>query len=317
MSTRGRLLARLLGVAAMLAGSLVVGPAPAEAAWSGWREPAGYGRTYDAPAITTTSDGSVWVVVRGTDDRVYFNRLRASQWSGWIEVPGGRTTWVAPAVTGDPYGDLNIVVRGTDNRIWIMRWYGDTAGNGSWDTSWRVLVNSTTPTLAPAVLWNHTRYRLETYVRQAGNGLYRCYGYSCSGWTALDGGGATPSSPAAGWWPGPPSGYGYLVVRGTDNRLWRTTKTYSVAFGTDWWTWHSTFTTPEAPGVAVDTVGNLDVVALGATDNQVYLVRPSTITRIGTFTSTSAPAAAHTAYGLCVVATSMDNRIYYNCDPSR
>lgn len=316
MSTWGRLLAQLLSITALLAGSAAVAwPAPAQAAWTGWREPAGYGRTYDAPAITTTTDGSVWVFVRGTDNRIYYNRLKASQWSGWIEVPGGGFAWSAPAVTGDQHGDLQVVVRGTDERLHLARWYDNSSGVGTWQT-WQRLVDSGTTPSAPAVLTNERRDRLETYVRQSNNRIYRCYGYYCSGLTEVAGNGFTPSAPATGWWPGPESGYGYLVVRGTDNRLWRTTKTYDVAFGSNWWTWHPTFTTNDAPSVAVDTLGNLDVVVRG-TDNQVYLVRPSTVTNIGNFTTPSAPAAAHTPYGLCVVARSMDNRIFYNCDPSR
>jgi hypothetical protein len=306
-------MAVVVSLAAAITGVVAITPAPAHAAWRAWTEIPGGGSTFDAPAITTTTDGSVWVLVRGTNNRIYFNRLRGSGWSGWHEVPGNGFTYAAPAVTGDPYGDLNVTVRGTDGYLYLARWYDDSSGVGTW-YGWDLQVGEPTPTWAPTVMWNPSRYRYETYIRKSNNRIYSCFGYYCSTFSEVGGGGSTLASPAAGWWPGPAGGYGYLVVRGTDDRLWRTTKTQSVSFGTNWWTWHNTFTTWDTPSVAVDGVGNLDVVARG-TDNGVYWVRPSSVTRVGTLTTPSPVAAAHTRNGLCLVARQWDERIVYTCGP--
>ncbi|MGZ3628791.1 MAG: hypothetical protein ACXVDN_14140, partial [Ktedonobacteraceae bacterium] len=53
------------------------------AAWSGWSQvPPRNGFTYSGPAATVFQ-GTSYLFVRGTDDKIYQNRLVNNHWSGW------------------------------------------------------------------------------------------------------------------------------------------------------------------------------------------------------------------------------------------
>src|SRR6478735_740974 len=67
--------------------------------WTGWSQVPGGGATPDAPGATTYQ-GRLYVFVRGTDNKIYLNRLTGSSaWTGWSEVPGGGFTPSGPAAT--------------------------------------------------------------------------------------------------------------------------------------------------------------------------------------------------------------------------
>ena len=90
------------------------------AAWSGWREvPPRNGLTPDAPGATVYQ-GRSYLFVRGTDNRIYQNRLTNTSWSGWSQVPGNGLTPSGPAATVYQ-GRLYLFVRGTDNAIYRNR----------------------------------------------------------------------------------------------------------------------------------------------------------------------------------------------------
>jgi hypothetical protein len=59
--------------------------------------------------------------VRGTDDRIYQNKLHRSTWSGWSELPGGGLTPSGPAAARFGEDDLYVFVRGTDHGIYGNR----------------------------------------------------------------------------------------------------------------------------------------------------------------------------------------------------
>ena len=69
--------------------------APA-AFWTGWSQVPGGGATPDAPGATTYQ-GRLYVFVRGSDNKIYLNRLTGlGSWTGWGEVPGAGQTPSAP-----------------------------------------------------------------------------------------------------------------------------------------------------------------------------------------------------------------------------
>ena len=63
--------------------------------WSGWSEVPGAGLTLSASAAVSFDD-ALRLYVRGTDDRIYVNKLSNGTWSGWSEVPGAGATGDAP-----------------------------------------------------------------------------------------------------------------------------------------------------------------------------------------------------------------------------
>jgi hypothetical protein len=66
--------------------------------------------------VTSFSDGTMYLFVRGTDNRIYQNHYDRG-WGGWSEVPGGGSTPSAPAAANYQGGAV-VFVRGTDNRIY-------------------------------------------------------------------------------------------------------------------------------------------------------------------------------------------------------
>ena len=76
------------------------------------------------PSVPTppkpTEFASSIAFVRGTDNRIYLNRLRGFLWSGWSEVPGGGLTPSGPAATSYR-SHIYLFVRGTDNAIYVNR----------------------------------------------------------------------------------------------------------------------------------------------------------------------------------------------------
>jgi hypothetical protein len=83
--------------------------------WSGWTEVKGDGRTGDAPAAAVY-DGKLYVVVRGVEDRVFYNSYDGG-WSGWTEAGGNGRISAAPSAAVY-HGELYVVVRGVQDRIY-------------------------------------------------------------------------------------------------------------------------------------------------------------------------------------------------------
>ena len=86
------------------------------AAWSGWGQVPGNGFTPSGPAATVYN-GTSYLFVRGTDNKIYQNVLTNTHWSGWRQVPGNGLTLSRPGAT--VYQNrLYLFVQGTDSRIY-------------------------------------------------------------------------------------------------------------------------------------------------------------------------------------------------------
>jgi hypothetical protein len=156
-------------------------------AWStNWDSPGG--STTATPA--SLSDGSVLhLVVRGSDNVIYYNSLRFSTglWLGWVSLAG--TTPSAPALTQDFSGAIHLVVRGADNVL-----YHKSLVGGVWSASWDT-PGGLTP-VAPAVIAPGTALAVlvagndgRVYYNSLSSGTW-------SGWLGL--GGSTSETPALG-----------------------------------------------------------------------------------------------------------------------
>ena len=151
--------------------------------------------------------GSLHLFVRGTDNRIYQNRLTGNRWSRWTEVPGGGLTTSGPAVTVHR-GALYLAVRGTDNAVYVQRYDGQWRG-------WQRVPTGATPD-APAIV---------SYMGSSGSSCgaptTASTGPPCrapnqwSAWTEVPGGGLTPSGPGAVVY----RGNLYLLVRGTNDGI--------------------------------------------------------------------------------------------------
>jgi hypothetical protein len=130
--------------------------------WSGWNQVPGNGLTPDAPAATRFQ-GTLFLFVRGTDNRIYVNQLNGSTWSNWNQVPGNGLTPSGPAAT--QYGNtLYLFVRGTDNKIYV-----NTFDGSSWSGWSEVPGNGLTPDAPGATRFAKTLYLL---VRGTDNRIY-------------------------------------------------------------------------------------------------------------------------------------------------
>jgi hypothetical protein len=111
----------MIGLAAVAPADAHVasGHARAAVAWSGWSEVPGAGATRDAPEAVNYR-GDQYLFVRGTDNKIYLNRLSNGGWSGWSEVPGAGATLSAPAAVSFRHA-LRLYVRGTDDRIYVNK----------------------------------------------------------------------------------------------------------------------------------------------------------------------------------------------------
>ena len=89
----------------MLRGSLV---------WVGWTRVVG--STPSRPALCVASESEVYMVVRGSDNRVYVNRWTGSAWAGWGRIPTG-TTLNGPSLAVRD-GQLYVAVRGMNGGIY-------------------------------------------------------------------------------------------------------------------------------------------------------------------------------------------------------
>ena len=116
-----RNLAKILAAASAVA-LVVPDYAAAQVQWTGWSEVPGGGLTRDAPAAVAYGD-RLYLIVRGTNDHIFVNRLDGTTWTGWSEVPGGGLTLSGPAAA--VYRDrLYLIVRGTNDHIFVNRYDG-------------------------------------------------------------------------------------------------------------------------------------------------------------------------------------------------
>ena len=95
--------------------------------WSGWDSLGTAVLTNSKPSVAVDGFGfelvgkwrAVHVVVRGTDNKVMYNRLPAmsSTWAGWVQVQGGLTI-SEPAFINSKAGRFDLVVVGPSSRVY-------------------------------------------------------------------------------------------------------------------------------------------------------------------------------------------------------
>jgi hypothetical protein len=155
--------------------------------WSGWRSVGG--ATSDSPSISAVN-GMLHLVVRGTDNRVYYNRydVQNALWLGYSSL-GGATSHKPAIVSYTFEGStiLDVVVTGTDSHPYHKHW---DAASG-W-TSWMAIDGTTNGN--PVLLYCQSSVWLG--VMGADNGIYitKYDGNSWSSWQKQPG--STNSTPS-------------------------------------------------------------------------------------------------------------------------
>jgi hypothetical protein len=190
--------------------------------------------------------GNLSVVLRGTDNGIYQNRLTGSGWLGWTAIPGATPLPPAMVKNGEV---LELVVQGTDSNLYHNRFDGT-----NW-VGWTALPGVSIDT--PALAMNNGM--LELVVRGLDNGIFhnRFDGTSWAGWTTIPGQAASAPALAGG-------GFLELVVHGTDNGIY-----HNRFDGTSWLGWTKLpGATNDAPAVA-ENGPVLDLVVRG-TNNGIY-----------------------------------------------
>jgi hypothetical protein len=279
--------------------SLTIGPC------GGWSPVPGGGLTPSSPE-GVAFNGEPWLFVRGTNNRLYLNRLTGGSWTGWSEVPGGGLTPSSPgAVVFN--NELYLFVRGTDDALYLNRWTGT-----SWAGWGGVPGGGRTPSSPAAAVWNNALY---LFVRGTDSRIYinGLSGSAWTGWGEVPGGGFTPSRPTATVFQSTL----YLVVQGTNNHIYD--KSFTLAGWTGWAEVPGGGLTPSGPTAAVFT-GELRYFVRG-TNERIYQNRLPAGAG-GTWTGWSEVSgngltpselgATATASTLYLVVRGTDNGIYVN-----
>jgi FtsP/CotA-like multicopper oxidase with cupredoxin domain len=198
----------------------------ATGAISGWSAIAG--STPSSPTLTT--DGRVLaLVVRGSDNRVYYNVYDPTtlQWSNWRFTHTGVTNdKPAAAILGDK---LFIVVRGITLGSDVL-YYGTADLSSDTFSGWIALGG--TSTSAPVLASLHITSGLCVVVRGSNNAVYlnRWNGATWQGWNALPSG-STPKSPAIAVYENTL----HVVVTGMDgSSLWYNTMNLNTSAMGSW-----------------------------------------------------------------------------------
>jgi hypothetical protein len=201
--------------------------------WSIWTAVPGFGTTIDAPAaVRLGGAGLLYLLVRGPESGIYFNRLDTSGgsevWSGWREIPGRGRTPSAPAVT--PYedhqgNDLAVFVRDYNNGIAYNRY---SSHRDAW-TGWSLVPGGGQTPSAPAVAY--LGGLLHVFVQDTIGGIQynrtEPYGDTrWTGWRPVPGGGFTPSAPGAAFGANGGSFALSVVARGFDNLVYENVLDY-------------------------------------------------------------------------------------------
>jgi hypothetical protein len=261
------------------------------------------GATAAGPAAAIYN-GELSLIVRGTDNAIYYTRMNSGVWTGWTPL-GGVTLSEPTAVAFN--GELWVFVRGTTDRVYVNRFNGV-----SWSGWSEVPGGGLTPSGPAAAVLNNEIY---LFVRGTTNRLYlnRLTAGGWTGWSEVPGGGLTPDAPAVmvaqstvrvvvrgmdnhiydslfglffGWtgWAEVPGGgltlsapavtffkdQIWYFVRGTDNRLYR--NFLPLGLGGNWSGWGEVAgggLSPSPPGAAA-TSTMLYLVVKG-TDSEIYL----------------------------------------------
>ena len=206
-------------------------------------------------------EGILHLVVRGTNNKIYYGRLEelTGAFTGWSQVGG--TTPSKPAIAIDQgSGYLWVAVRGMDDGIYIK---GMNLSTGDW-SEWERLPGKTSE--APAIAAHNDM--LHIVVKGVSDnslwhGIYDIGLGEFLGWNKVSG--ATPSAPDLAV---DSRGYIYLAVRGMNDKIY-----INRYDGSSWLGWEQipTGTTAQGPAIAFDSNDNLHVmVTSSAGDGRIY-----------------------------------------------
>ena len=210
-------------------------PLPPPSPFSGWAGIPIGGATLSGPAVTIY-EGEPFVVVHGTDHRIYYARQMAGTWTGWTSLPG--STFTRPSVVVYD-GDVWIFVRGTDSRL-----YRNIMSGSTWSGWAEVPGSGLTPSGPATVIFENM---LSLYVRGTDNRLYqnRWNGSIWDGWRAVPGDTFTLSAPSAAVFDSTL----HLVIHRADDRIVHNLKTAAGWVG--WSEVPGSGATPSEPAATV------------------------------------------------------------------
>ena len=85
------------------------------------------------PAASSPAPGRFDIVVRGTDNRVYFRSWNGSSWSNYAWLNGGQTTQDPDAF--GVLGRTNVYVTGTNGFLYQTQRPSGSASFGAWSAT--------------------------------------------------------------------------------------------------------------------------------------------------------------------------------------
>ena len=171
--------------------------------WSAQRRLGGVIVGAPAAAVARTT---VVVAARGTDNTLRLRMMHNGTWGRWTSWGGALSA--SPAITGGSDGRIDAFVRGKNNALWTR-----TLRPGHPLTAWKSLGGRLST--APAAVTIQDNY----FDVAAGGTDHAVWTAStATKWAWKSVGGRTFSAPAIGYIP--QSNGEYILIRGTDGRLW-------------------------------------------------------------------------------------------------
>jgi len=255
--------------------------------------------TFNTNIISETSgqQKNVFLVVRESDNRIYYRTLSNNVWGNWKDVPGGNIFGTPAAVVYDD--KLYMIVQGTDANSFL---FGSVDLSDESFSGWSYLSGATSskPTL---VCWEN-REQLVLVIRGKDNRIYhrqyRILTESWGSWKAVPTG-TTIDSPAAAI----DGDYLDLVVRGMDDDLYHQ-RIYLPTQNYLGWAWISG-TTPSAPTLVSNYRSEGDdhllYLIVRGSDNGIYMR-----SYYGSWSSwTSLPGGTNNAVGASIQPSKPDS----------
>ena len=259
------------------------------------------GATSACEPLTVVPPTSMFSVVRGTDNGIYWNQYTGSSWVGWSQLPGATLDGPGAVQCG---GQLYLAVQGTDNGIY----FGSLNTGTKVFSGWSQLPGGAT--LSGPGLAADSSCNLFLAVRGTDNGVY-LNTYTSGSWHAWS---QLPGATKAGPGVAVTASTIYLAVRGTDDAIYFSRVTRSGMTFNGWTSVGGA--TKGRPGLAA--VSDSEVyMTVGGTDNGIYLNKWNG----GGWAGWATPAGGATLSGPGLIATGgklylmvhgTDNGIYWS-----
>ena len=225
--------------------------------------------TSSTPALTTfyyMNDWYLFCLIRGQDNNLYYAWYDGwSQYWGWYAGASwlnGQTKDVPAVATFN--NKIYVVVRGMDDGIYFRGGTPDYAYI-NWVSSWEKLPGKT---LSAPTLWANDYHYPQLFVRGLNNAIYWWELLSDRTWW-ISLGGATNDRPA--FWIEPPvihHGDMCLVVRGTDNGVWRKYNVWNYDYNK--YVWEAVWTPMNGQTLSAPAIDNYCLFVRG-TNNRIYM----------------------------------------------